>query len=57
MIRSPRAEIVGVVGTSRHDTLTAEGDPEFYVPYPQDQIRYMDIVLRTSLTNDTKPRA
>jgi putative ABC transport system permease protein len=48
----PPREIVGVVGTSRHDTLTAEGDAEFYVPYSQDPNRYMDIVLRTSLTND-----
>ena len=49
----PPREIVGVVGTSRHDTLTAEGDPEFYVPYAQEPNRYMDIVLRTGLTNDT----
>jgi putative ABC transport system permease protein len=49
----PAREIVGVVGTSRHDTLTAEGDPELYIPYAQEPNRYMDIVLRTSLTNDT----
>jgi putative ABC transport system permease protein len=49
----PPREIIGVVGTSRHDTLTAEGDPEFYIPYSQEPDRYMDIVLRTSLTNDT----
>ncbi len=48
----PAREIVGVVGTARHDTLTAEGDPEFYFPYRQEANPYMDIVLRTSLTND-----
>jgi putative ABC transport system permease protein len=48
----PASEIVGIVGTTRHDTLTAEGGPEYYVPYAQDPNRYMDIVLRTKLTND-----
>jgi putative ABC transport system permease protein len=48
----PASEIVGIVGTTRHDTLTAEGGPEFYIPYAQEPDRYMDIVLRTSLTND-----
>ena len=48
----PPREIVGVVATSRHDTLTVEGDPELYIPYTQEPTRYMDIVLRTSLTND-----
>ena len=49
----PAREIIGVVATSRHDTLTAEGDPELYVPYPQEAADEMDIVVRTSLTNDT----
>jgi putative ABC transport system permease protein len=48
----PAREIVGVVGTSLHDTLTAEGEPEFYIPYAQEPNHYMDIVMRTSLTND-----
>jgi putative ABC transport system permease protein len=48
----PAREIVGVVGTSLHETLTVEGEPEFYIPYSQDPDRSMDIVLRTSLTND-----
>ena len=49
----PAREIIGVVATSRHDTLTAEGDPEFYFHYPQEAADEMDIVLRTSLTNNT----
>ena len=49
----PAREIVGVVGTSRHDTLAEAGEPELYIPYSQDPPAEMDIVLRTSLTNDT----
>ena len=41
-------EIVGVVGSSKHDSLAEPARPEFYVPYAQDPDRYMDIVLRTS---------
>jgi putative ABC transport system permease protein len=48
----PPREIVGMVATARHDTLTVEGEPEFYIPYAQEPNPYMDIVLRTSLTND-----
>jgi putative ABC transport system permease protein len=53
----PPREIVGVVGTSRHDTLTEEGEPELYVPYPQEPAAEMDIVVRTSLTNDANLEA
>jgi putative ABC transport system permease protein len=41
-------EIVGVVGNSRHETLAAEVQPEFYIPHAQDPSRRMDIILRTS---------
>ena len=41
-------EIVGVVASSRHETLAAEPQPEFYVSHAQDPSRRMDIVLRTS---------
>src|SRR4029450_10972100 len=41
-------EIVGVVASSRHETLAAEPQPEFYVPHTQDPTRRMDIVLRIS---------
>jgi putative ABC transport system permease protein len=41
-------EIIGVVASSRHETLAAEPQPEFYVPHTQDPTRRMDIVLRTS---------
>ena len=40
-------EIVGVVGSSKHDSLAEPARPEFYIPYAQDPDRYMDIVLRT----------
>jgi putative ABC transport system permease protein len=41
-------EVVGVVASSRHETLAAEVQPEFYIPHAQDPSRRMDIVLRTS---------
>ncbi len=41
-------EIVGVVGSSKHDSLAEPARPEFYVPFAQDPDRYMDIVVRTS---------
>jgi putative ABC transport system permease protein len=41
-------EIVGVVASSRHDTLAVEPLPELYVPHAQDPSRRMDVVLRTS---------
>jgi putative ABC transport system permease protein len=41
-------EIIGVVASSRHETLATEPQPEFYVPHTQDPTRRMDIVLRTS---------
>jgi putative ABC transport system permease protein len=40
-------EIVGVVGSSKHDSLAEPARPEFYIPYAQDPDRYMDIVVRT----------
>ena len=41
-------EVVGVVASSRHDSLAAEPLPEFYVPQAQDPSRRLDVVLRTS---------
>ncbi len=41
-------EIVGVVRSSKHDSLAEPARPEFYVPFAQDPDRYMDIVVRTS---------
>jgi putative ABC transport system permease protein len=41
-------EVVGVVASSRHESLAVEAIPEFYVPASQDPARRMDIVLRTS---------
>jgi putative ABC transport system permease protein len=45
--KSPR-EIVGVVGSSKHDSLAEAVKPEFYIPFAQDPDSYMDIVVRTN---------
>jgi hypothetical protein len=44
----PALEVIGVVGNSKHDSLSAEPEPEFYVPFPQEPERRLDIVLRTA---------
>jgi putative ABC transport system permease protein len=44
----PAMEVVGVVGSSHHESLAQEVIPEFYVPATQQPERRMDIVLRTS---------
>jgi putative ABC transport system permease protein len=41
-------EIVGVVGSSRHDSLAAAPKPEFYLPLEQNPGRAMPLVLRIS---------
>ena len=43
----PPREIVGVVGTAKHDTLAESDAPEYYLPFRQNPARYMDIVVRT----------
>jgi putative ABC transport system permease protein len=45
----PAMEVVGVVGSSHHESLAQEVIPEFYVPATQQPERRMDIVLRTSV--------
>ncbi|PYI77647.1 MAG: hypothetical protein DMF04_05815, partial [Verrucomicrobia bacterium] len=42
-------EIVGVVGSTRHESLAIAPIPEFYIPFAQDPDRRMDLVLRTSV--------
>lgn len=42
-------EIIGVVGSTRHESLAIAPIPEFYVPAAQDPSRRFDIVMRTSL--------
>ncbi len=44
----PAMEVIGVVGSSHHESLAQEVIPEFYVPATQQPERRMDIVLRTS---------
>jgi putative ABC transport system permease protein len=44
---SPPKEIVGVVGSSRHESLAIEPLPEFYIPASQDPQRRMDVVIHT----------
>jgi putative ABC transport system permease protein len=46
-------EIVGVVGSSRHDSLAVAPKPEYYLPLTQNPIRVMPLVFRTSLANAT----
>jgi putative ABC transport system permease protein len=49
--KAPPAEVVGVVGNSRHDSLAAPPGPEMYVPLPQDPTRSLDVVMRVASTN------
>ena len=44
----PSKEIVGVVGSSRHESLAIQPLPEFYIPASQDPERRMDVVIRTA---------
>jgi putative ABC transport system permease protein len=44
----PAREIVGVVGTAKHNNLAETDEAEFYLPFAQVPDRYMDIVVRTS---------
>jgi len=41
-------EIVGVVGSSRHESLAIAPKPEYYLPLEQDPGRRMPLVFRTS---------
>jgi len=45
------AEIVGVVGNTRHESLAIEPIPEFYVPFAQEPDRRVHLTLRTSVEN------
>jgi putative ABC transport system permease protein len=45
---SPALEIIGVVASSRHESLAIEPIPEFYIPQSQDPTRRLNVVLRTS---------
>ena len=42
-------EIIGVVGSTRHESLAIAPIPEFYIPFAQDPDRRMNLVLRTSV--------
>jgi putative ABC transport system permease protein len=44
----PAMEVIGVVGSSHHESLAQELIPEFYRPATQQPERRMDVVLRTS---------
>jgi putative ABC transport system permease protein len=41
-------EIVGIVGSSRHESLAIQPLPEFYIPAAQDPERRMNVVIRTA---------
>jgi Acidobacterial duplicated orphan permease len=40
-------EIIGVVGSTRHESLAIAPIPEFYIPFAQDPDRRINLVLRT----------
>ena len=46
-------EIVGVVGSIRHEGLDVEPTPEYYVPYEQANVEDMTVVARTTSGNPT----
>jgi putative ABC transport system permease protein len=48
---STPVEIVGVVGSSRHDSLAIPPYPEYYVPLAQDPDRLSHLVFRTATAN------
>jgi putative ABC transport system permease protein len=48
---SPPKEIVGIVGSSRHESLAIQPLPEFYIPASQDPERRMDVIIRTAAAN------
>jgi putative ABC transport system permease protein len=45
------AEIIGVIGSSRHESLAVAPIPEYYLPLVQDPDRIMHFVFRTATTN------
>jgi putative ABC transport system permease protein len=47
----PAREIIGVVGDVRHESLDTESGPEYYVPYTQAPEAFMNLVVRSSVTN------
>ncbi|MBO0696363.1 MAG: ABC transporter permease, partial [Verrucomicrobia bacterium] len=48
---SPPIEIIGIVGSSRHESLAIQPLPEFYVLAAQHPQRRMDVVIRTAASN------
>jgi predicted permease len=49
VFNSPIRDIVGVVGNIKRKGLTAEADPQYYLPYAQAVITNPFLVVRTSL--------
>jgi predicted permease len=49
VFNSPIREIVGVVGDIKHKVLTAEPQPQYYLPYAQAVVTNPYLVVRTSL--------
>jgi putative ABC transport system permease protein len=41
-------EIVGVVGDTKNQSLTEPPDPEFYMPYDQEPVGYITVLVRSS---------
>ncbi|MBA2623923.1 MAG: ABC transporter permease [Chthoniobacterales bacterium] len=47
-VEAPPCEVIGVVANSRHDSLDAAPDPEFYLPLTQQPTGRLDLVLKTT---------
>ncbi|HEY2860290.1 MAG TPA: ABC transporter permease [Terracidiphilus sp.] len=48
LFEHPVREVVGVVGDIKHKGLTADFDPQYYLPYAQALITNPDLVVRTN---------
>ena len=57
VIKQPVREIVGVVGNIKRKGLTAEADPQYYLPYAQAVITNPFLVVRTKVDPESIERA
>jgi predicted permease len=47
-LEAPMREVVGVVGDVRHEGLTADADPQYYLPFPQAVITSPALIIRAA---------
>jgi predicted permease len=48
VVKSPVREVIAVVGDVKRQLLTAEADPQYYLPWPQAEITSPPLCIRTS---------